>query len=115
MEALEIVSGITGMMLVFIGYVLRLFERYTRPAALYHVAHYITVLAWLISGHAVRLLLFPGGGLEYFLLSLLLASPVIILGYVMLARRFRKRYVRLYGFVVVNGSNSPDRYTRGKR
>ena len=94
-EALEIVSGITGMILVLIGYVLRLFEKYPRSAALYHVAHYITVLVWLIIGHIVRLLLFPEEGLEYFLLSLLLASPVVILGYMMLARKFRKSDTRI--------------------
>lgn len=105
-------AGLAALTLLVAGYVLYEFERLPRPLARVRVASFGVLLAWGIAGMLVQDTLFSGWSLTGMLAGLAIASPVAVLGYVLVVRPLERKMRRIAGFVLVMQPRNPRRGDR---
>ncbi len=100
-------AGLAAFILVVAGYVLYEFERLPRLLARVRVASFGVLLAWGIAGMLAKEALFSRWSLAGVLAGLAIASPIAVLGYVVVVRPLERKMRRVAGFVLVMQPRNP--------
>ncbi len=106
--SIGLASGLLALVLIVTGYVLYQFETKPRPVAYYNIGFFATLLSWMALSNLIRGFFFSSYGLLGMLISLIVASPVIVISYFLMLKPLQKKAKRTYAFVIIKSGGSEE-------
>ncbi|MEB3759276.1 MAG: hypothetical protein GSR81_00320 [Desulfurococcales archaeon] len=107
--SIGLASGLLALALIVTGYVLYQFETKPRPVAYYNIGFFATLLSWMAISNLIKEFFFSSYGLLGMLISLIVASPVIVISYFLMLKPLQKKAKRTYAFVIIKSGSSEEK------